>query len=259
MALSPWAQKSAIVTDCPVHATLDMKKNTHRTPVYQQIKAHILMHIHNGHWKSGEQIPTELKLAADFDVSRMTVNRAIQELVSERVLERIQGSGTFVARQKFNTTLIEIHNLAEEIIQRGHAYRAEVVTQRMIEADDELAQIFDVAKGAALAEVFIVHYDNGEALQLEQRWVNPAIAPTFIEQDFTAVNTSAWLIEHVPLESGRYTVEALTAPPDIAHLLNIGVDNPALVLRRATCSQGKVVTHVVMWHPGAAYQFSGTL
>lgn len=236
-----------------------MKKSTHRIPVYQQIKAHILTHIHNGQWKPGEQIPTEMKLAADFGVSRMTVNRAIQELVVERVLERTQGSGTFVAKQKFNTTLIEIHNLAEDIIQRGHVYHAEVIAQGMIEADDEQARIFGVKKGAALAEVFIVHYDNGQALQLEQRWVNPTIAPTFIEQDFTTVNTSAWLIEYVPLESGHYVVEALAAPRDIAHLLNIGRDTPTLVLRRATHSQGKVATYVVMWHPGAVYQFSGTL
>ena len=236
-----------------------MKKNTHRIPAYQQIKAHILTHIHSGHWKSGEQIPTELKLAADFDVSRMTVNRAIQELVTERVLERVQGSGTFVAKQKFNTTLIEIHNLAEDIVQRGHTYRADVIIQHMIEASDQLAQIFCLEKGAALAEVFIVHYDNGQALQLEQRWVNPAIAPTFIEQDFSEVNTSAWLIAQVPLESGHYIVEALATPANIADLLNIEEQAPALVLRRTTCSKGKVATHAVMWHPGTTYQFSGTL
>ncbi len=70
-------------------------------PAYQQIKEAILDNIHSGLWQAGQAIPPELTLAEQFGVSRMTVNRALKELSEERVLERRQGSGTFVAQQHF--------------------------------------------------------------------------------------------------------------------------------------------------------------
>ena len=70
-------------------------------PAYQRIKNAILDNIHSGKWQAGNAISTEMALAEEFGVSRMTVNRALKELSEERVLERRQGSGTFVAQQQF--------------------------------------------------------------------------------------------------------------------------------------------------------------
>lgn len=70
------------------------------SPVYIQIHNQLRENIEDGKWKVGEKIPAERELAADFDVSRMTLRQAIQALVDEGILERRVGSGTFVANRK---------------------------------------------------------------------------------------------------------------------------------------------------------------
>src|SRR5690554_7099306 len=67
------------------------------SPLYQQIKSLLLQSLDRGEWKPGESIPSEVELAARFQVSQGTVRKAIDELAAEDLLLRRQGKGTFVA------------------------------------------------------------------------------------------------------------------------------------------------------------------
>ncbi len=250
---------------------------TKTIPAYQRIKNAILDNIHSGKWQAGNAISTEMALAEEFGVSRMTVNRALKELSEERVLERRQGSGTFVAQQQFNHTFVEVRNIAEDLKSANRDYEAQVVSKRAITADmldNELRRKFgineesvpvntsaqtDASDEAVLYEVKIIHFADGQPIQFEERWVDAKKVPKFIDQDFSVVNTSDYLIAKSPLESGSYTIRALAAPDEIAEFLQIAPQSPTLVLRRQTYSAGQVVTFVKMWHAGDRYQFSGEL
>ena len=120
---------------------------TKTIPAYQRIKNAILDNIHSGKWQAGNAISTEMALAEEFGVSRMTVNRALKELSEERVLERRQGSGTFVAQQQFNHTFVEVRNIAEDLKSANRDYEAKVVSKRAVTAsmlDDELRRKFGI-------------------------------------------------------------------------------------------------------------------
>ncbi len=108
-------------------------------PAYQGIKDFILARIHAGEWAEGDQVPSENELAREFNVARMTVNRALRELTSEQVLTRVQGSGTFVARPKYESTLVAIRSISDEIVARGHRYQAKVLHIGATIADEALA------------------------------------------------------------------------------------------------------------------------
>ncbi|OLF36038.1 GntR family transcriptional regulator [Psychrobacter sp. C 20.9] len=246
---------------------------TKTIPAYQRIKNAILDNIHSGKWQAGNAISTEMALATEFGVSRMTVNRALKELSEERVLERRQGSGTFVAQQQFNHTFVEVRNIAEDLKSANRDYEAKVVSKRAVTAamlDDELRRKFGIDERATVAhtdasdapilyEVKIIHVADGQPIQFEERWVDAKKVPHFIDQDFTVVNTSDYLVAKIPLESGSYTIRALAAPIEVADALQIAPQSPTLVLRRQTYSAGQVVTFVKMWHAGDRYQFSGEL
>ena len=246
---------------------------TKTIPAYQRIKNAILDNIHSGKWQAGNAISTEMALAEEFGVSRMTVNRALKELSEERVLERRQGSGTFVAQQQFNHTFVEVRNIAEDLKSANRDYEAKVVSKRAVTAamlDDELRRKFgidematvthtDASDTPVLYEVKIIHVADGQPIQFEERWVDAKKVPHFIDQDFTVVNTSDYLVAKIPLESGSYTIRALAAPNEVADALQIAPQSPTLVLRRQTYSAGQVVTFVKMWHAGDRYQFSGEL
>ncbi len=255
------------------------EKIVKRVPAYQYIKNAILENIHSGMWQAGAAISTEMALAEEFGVSRMTVNRALKELSEEHVLERRQGSGTFVAQQQFNHTFVEVRNIAQDLKSANQDYKAQLVSKRSISAamlNDSLLRKFNIDlttmlnnKNAlnlpqdinepVLYEVKIIHFADGLPIQFEERWVDAVAVPKFIEQDFSHVNTSDYLIAKAPLERGSYTIRALAASEEVAHALKIKEQSPTLMLQRQSYSVGKVLSFVKMWHAGERYQFAGEL
>ena len=228
-------------------------------PAFQRIKDYVLQQIHSGTWQEGDAIPSEAALARQFEVARMTVNRALRELSDEQTLTRVQGSGTFVAQQKYQSTLVQLRNIADEIAARGHAHRSELFLLEKSKANETLAAEFGVAANTYLFHSVMLHFENDEPIQVEERWVNPSVAPEYLQQDFSRTTPNEYLVENVPLQSGEYTVEALPAPEAIAEMLHIKKHEACLVLQRKTLSMNQVATLVTMWHPGARYQFSGKI
>jgi len=226
-------------------------------PIYQQIKDHLLAEIHAGKWREGDVIPSEQELSRQFGVSRMTVNRAVRELTAEQVLTRVQGSGTYVAQHKYQSTLVEIKSIADEVRARGHRHDSELHKLERSKAGEVLAAEFDVAVNHLLFHSVIVHMENGLPIQVEDRWVNSAIAPGYLQQDFSRVTPNEYLMAVAPLQSVNYRIEALSPPREIADMLHIAQKEACLVLHRKTLSRGSVASVATMWHPGSRYQFAG--
>ncbi|MEK6350169.1 MAG: histidine utilization repressor [Burkholderia sp.] len=227
------------------------------TPAYQEIKDFILARIHAGEWAEGDLVPSENELARDFKVARMTVNRALRELTAEQVLTRVQGAGTFVARPKYESTLVAIRSISDEIAARGHRHHARVLELATIEADAALADEMQVAPGARLFRSAVLHAENDEPVQLEQRWVNPAVAGGYAQQDFTSVTPNQYLMRVAPLQRVEYRIEAAAPDAALREQLAMGEAEPCLVLHRRTWSQGVVASIANLWHPGSRYRFTG--
>ncbi|MDN4055278.1 histidine utilization repressor [Massilia sp. YIM B02763] len=228
------------------------------TPIFQRIKDYLVGEIAAGRWKEGDLVPSEQALVRQFGVSRMTVNRAVRELTAEQVLTRRQGSGTYVAPQKYQATL-EIRNIADEVRARGHVHASRPLLLESSPASEALAQQFALDPGTVLFHSLIVHAENGEPIQVEDRWVNPACAPAYLEQDFSRTTPNEHLMVAAPLQGATYSIEALPAPRDVAEMLGIGAGTSCLVLKRRTTSQGRVASVVTMWHPGHLYKFTGSV
>lgn len=228
-----------------------------RQPAFQRIKDYILAQIHDGIWREGDLIPAEQALAVQFGVSRMTANRAMRALTDEQVLVRVQGSGTFVAQQKYQSTLVEIRNIAEEIRARGHKHRSELHLLERTRATSALAAQFASAVGDPLFHSTVVHFENDLPIQVEDRFVTPALAPDYLQLDFTTVTANEYLMRVAPLQGVRYRIEALMPPRDIADMLQVDMQQPCLVLSRTTLSRHAVASVVTLWHPANRYQFTG--
>lgn len=230
---------------------------TKRQPAFQAVKIHVLTKIHDGVWKEGEAIPTEEALAREFGVSRMTVNRAIRELSDEQFVERIQGSGTYVAQQKYQSTVVEIRNIADEIAARGHRHRSELHRLERMKAGETLGRRFKMQADQVLYHSVVVHFENGHPIQVEDRHVNPSVAPDYLAQDFNGQTPNAYLMRVAPLQGVHFEIEACLPPSHIREMLQMPADEPCLVLHRQTQSMGQVASVAVMWHPASRYRFTG--
>ncbi|WP_179400571.1 histidine utilization repressor [Burkholderia guangdongensis] len=227
------------------------------TPIYQEIKDFILARIHAGEWSEGDQVPSENELAREFNVARMTVNRALRELTAEQVLTRTRGAGTFVAQPKYESTLVAIRSISDEIVARDHRYHAQVLEVGAAVADAKLADEMQLGAGSPIFHSRVLHFENDTPVQFEERWVNPDVAPEYALQDFTATTPNQYLMRVAPLQRVEYRIEAAMPDEDTRRLLKMDEREPCLMLHRRTWSQGLVASTVNLWHPGSRYRFTG--
>lgn len=224
---------------------------------YARVKQHLKEGLAQGTWPPGAQMPSEALLMAQFGLSRMTVNRALKELQAEGLVQRSQGVGTFAARLHRVSSTLTIRDLHEEIVARGHSHHAVVHRQHAVKATAALAAQLGLRTGARVFHTLIVHHENGVPLQCEDRYVNPACSPRYLEADFTRTTPTQVLFETTALWRAQYTIEAGTPTAEEAGLLGIAAREPCLVVTRATFTRDAAITLARLVHPGSRYQLQG--
>ena len=226
-------------------------------PAYQQIKDYIAREIQSGRWRENDLVPSEHDLVRKFGVARMTVNRAMRELADAGLLRRTKGAGTYVAGCKYQSTLVEIRSIADEIRERGHVHTAKVLKLETRKADVEHAAALELSTGAPVFFSLIVHSENALPIQLEARYVSPAVAPEYLEQDFSELTPSEYLTQVAPATRAQYRVDATLPDAAMRRLLAMPANEPCLSLYRSTWSGKKPVTFAELHYPASRYSFRG--
>lgn len=136
-----------------------MKPNLHRqgpTPIFEQIAAWIRENIQSGEWPDDHQLMSEYDLARNLDVSRGTIRKAIECLISEKLLVRIHGKGTYVR----NRVLLEqrpnwrLAGFSRDLISRGIPYSTEVLTQEIISPPTDVQKLLKLAPSDQIFHLF---------------------------------------------------------------------------------------------------------
>jgi len=224
---------------------------------YARVKQHLKDGLAAGRWPPGALMPSEAELVAEFGVSRMTVNRALRELQAEGLVERSQGVGTFAAPLHRVSSTLTIRDLHEEIEARNHHHHAMVHLQRAERAPAALAAQLGVPAGARVFHTLIVHHENQVPLQCEDRYVNPACAPDYLNVDFTRTTPTRHLFEATALWRAQYSIEAARATAQEARLLAISAADPCLIVVRRTFTRSAPITIARLVYPGSRYQLEG--
>ncbi|MDO8771048.1 MAG: histidine utilization repressor [Burkholderiaceae bacterium] len=226
-------------------------------PAYEQVKAFIKTRISAGTWKPGDPVPSEAALAAQFGISRMTANRALRELTAEGMVTRVQGSGTRVAELHRISSRLTIRDIHEEVAERGHLHTTRVLMVEAEKASADLARSLGLRTGARVFHTMLVHMENGVPIQYEDRYVNPAAAPDFLETDFTLTTPTHHLLQHAPLTEASYSIEACLPTAQEAKQLGIKRGEPCLAMMRRTVSGAHVASVARLIYPGTRYSFAG--
>ena len=225
-------------------------------PLYEKVKAYVLTNISKGRWKPDEKLPSENDMVATLGVSRMTVNRALRELTTAGFITRIQGVGTFVAHARPQSALIEINNIAAEIVARGHAHRSKVLVLEKIAGTRELLASFEMTGRHRLYHSVIVHFENDLAVQIEERFVNPDLVADYDRQDFAKTTTYDYLMQKTPVTEVEHTITAVPADAVTAGQLEIEPGACCLLLQRRTWTGAVVATVSYLTYVGSRYSLA---
>jgi GntR family histidine utilization transcriptional repressor len=226
-------------------------------PLYLQVRHYIEDRIRSGSWKPETRIPSENNLVESLGISRMTVNRALRELTAEGHIIRLQGVGTFVAKQKPQTELMEIKNIADEIKEGGGIHSCDIHLLQEETVSPELAEEMGLSPGDRVYHSIMVHRDRGRAVQVAERYVNPVVAPDFLNQDYTAITPSEHLLSVTPVTEAEHVIEAVMPDDSMQELLEIERDEPCLVLYRKTWSYEWVATKNRFAYAGTRHRIGG--
>jgi GntR family histidine utilization transcriptional repressor len=249
-AHAPRASLEALSAGAPINGA---SPRSAPQPPYARVKQYLKDALEAGRWAPGAQMPSEADLVGQFGVSRMTVHRALRELQDAGLITRLQGVGTFAAQLNRVSSTLTINDIQEEIQRRGHRHDATVHLKRAEAAPAALAQRLGLNPGDTVFHTLIVHHEHGVALQCEDRYVNPACAPDYLDVDFTQMTPTHYLLDVAPLWEAHVAIEAALPTAQEARLLGIARIDPCLIVVRGTVSRGVPVTLARLVHPGSRY------
>lgn len=225
-------------------------------PLYQHIKRFISDKIYSGELAPGDRVLSENELVKRFGVSRMTANRALSELTTEGLLNRIHGVGTFVASTQTTGHLLRVRSISEEVRERGNAYAFRVLRHCREVPPPHIGEWMGHEPNTQAYRTVVVHLENDAPIQLEKRYVNLEAAPSYEHIDVSSTTPSEFLLANVPLQRVEHKVRALMPTEEVAGALAMEADIPCLLLERKTWSRDTPVSYVDLYHRGDKYALS---
>lgn len=149
-------------------------------PMYAQIESYLKARILTGGYPVGEAIPSERELTEQFGVSRMTVRQSITNLVTEGLLYREKGRGTFVANEKVEQPLTKLTSFTEDMFSRGMIPSNKLVSFTRIKPPKTIIKKLQLSKGQEVFEITRIRYADDVPMAIERSFL-----PVHLMQDLT--------------------------------------------------------------------------
>ena len=203
-------------------------------PFYVQIQEYLADLILSGKLPPETKIQSEREISEDLGVSRMTVRRAVTELVNEALLIRKHGSGTYVAKPKITYESQELIDYMQAMQSHNINTSNQVLEFGEVVASRRLAERLEVEIGHPLYHVVILRFANCIPVILERSFISCSKCPNLEEWDLEKSSIIDLLgkIYKMKIERVVQTVEAIAASEEIAQQLRVNEGFPLMQLQR---------------------------
>ena len=227
------------------------------SPLYHQLQQLLRDAIQQKLLAAGDAIPSERELAAEYDVSRITVRKALGGLVEEGLLTRRQGAGTFVAR-RVEKSFSRISSFSEDMLARGLTPSSKWISRSSGAVTPEEAMVLQLSPGAAVFRFRRIRFADDEPMAYEQTTIAGGCLPSV-----EAVENSLY---EALVRFGSRPVRALqrlrAVPFMSEHARMLGVDSGhagLLIERHGFLRDGRPVEFTQSFYRGDAYDFVAEL
>ena len=230
---------------------MNTKATASTLPKAHLIASEVRRRILDREWRQGDRIPDEADLAVEFGAARATVNKALQVLADEGLLDRRRRAGTRVAVDPVRKAILTIPIVREQIEGAGMAYSHRIVAHRPGPLPETIARRMGTGTGAPMIHLRAVHYGNGIPFQYEDRWINPQAVRGMDRVDFRHVNANEWLVRNAPYSRAEVIFSAANADARDARMLQTRQGQALLILHRTTWTENRPITLVrIACRPG---------
>ncbi len=211
------------------------------SPLYQQIKGLLLQSLDRGEWKPGEAIPSELELAARFQVSQGTVRKAIDDLAAENLLLRRQGKGTFVATHHEARVRFRFLRLTPDD-DRQPVSGSRILECRRVKAPADIAALLDLRTADMVVNMRrILSFDQIPTI-LDDIWLPGAAFRGLTIDSLARYRGPLYALFEsefgVSMVRADEKIRAVSATQDEADALQITLASPLLQVERVSYTYG---------------------
>lgn len=204
-------------------------------PLYQQLLLQIRREIENGVLKPGSSIPSEMLLCSQYNLSRSTIRKALNQLVEENLIIRRRGKGSYVSDIKLNRNLNHLYNFTEDIIGLGLHPSSKVLENSIEEANESI--MIHLNLPPTLNKVFKLvrlRLANNEPLLFETTYIPLYLCPDIVNINFsdTSLYNLLKIKYNLNFHKAIETYEAVKLNKKIATVLNTPVSTAAFKVQR---------------------------
>jgi len=249
---------------CPVSASEPIRRYNvvmsaaQDSLLYARVETVLAGEITDGDLRVGDQLPTEDRLIARFGVSRITVRRAIQNLVSRGLVEIRRGKGTFVAAPKITQDLKELSGFVEDMHALGHKPTARVIGKEIVAANATVARQLALTRGEHVVRIRRVRLANGVPLSFDETYLPLEIGKKIITNNLKLEPIFSLLERKydVPLIEAEYKLDAVAAENEVARALKVKPQSPIFRIERTSYSTGsRPVDYETLYYRGDLVRF----
>lgn len=215
---------------------------------HQGIRDAIRTRIVSGEWSLGDLIPGEVDFAAEYACSRTTVNRALQALAEEGIVERKRKGGTRVRPLPAPQAQFRIPILREQVESLGHTYATKILQREVEVAPPALQREMQLEPDQQCAFLESLHLADGHPFAFERRWVNLATVPGFMDADLRELSANEWLVRTVPFSRGDVGLSATRAEGVMAEMLKVENGEALFTMERTTWFEDRSVTRMALFY-----------
>lgn len=220
--------------------------------LHERIRSDFEGRILGGELAPGDRLPIEQQLMLDYNCSRMTVNKALSALVAAGLIDRRKRAGTFVARPKVHSMVLDVPDIAAQVRERGQDYAYRPLKRRVRPPGEDEEEILLAGQGM-LVQIDGLHLVDGNPLGIEFRLVSALAVPEIVSADLDTVPPGSWLLQHVPWTEAETRISAVPALGEEAEWLGVEAGLPCLCVERRTWRGSERITYVRQVFLGDAY------
>lgn len=234
-----------------------MLNNDVPIPLYYQIKEIIKRKIADGEYGPDDLIPSERMLGEEYQVSRMTIRHALDDLVHEGFLRREQGVGTFVIGQKLTQQLGNLTSFTQVMKRQGKQAKSKVLKIQLEPASIEISQIFGIEKDRELVYLERLRFADDQAIAIEKCHILFEGCENIINDDLSASLYHLLINKYqiVPTRAMQ-EIEAGISTKREAEILDLPQLSSVLHMKRSTFDQNdKIFEYTESVYRGDRFTF----
>lgn len=226
---------------------MDNIRKINPTPLYLQLKNKIRRDIRMGTLKPGDKLPSEAQLQKTYNMSRVTVRNAMEELSIEGYIIKVQGKGSFVAKSDMLRLPAGITSFTDDAKMQGITLKSKVVKFGIEDITSDLDREFFTGRAddkiLVLKRVRIV---NGTPVTVEE---NHLFADMITLKDENLEGSLYEILMNkyhlMPSNKGRRSVKIVSADEEVAELLNLPAGTPVITSEMCVFDAGGEPIHTV--------------